>query len=202
MGNILPERRDLKDTPGTLKVIEPSVLTTVGERMVNTAIVNDVDEESRTRDMMCQWNLDGLLNIVSEDGFFNMVSAALGGMRKTLLNQQPNGDWQPHSHEFEIRPGRQEKPELFMGIRWVDTNNAEDIVYGTNGQPVVNVNVMNKKGSGDNDLKEILQLLAKKQVSNDALIEALESANAAANEAKAATTEDPAPATKTRKVKR
>ena len=47
MGNILPERRDLKDTPGTLKVIEPSVLTTVGERMVNTAIVNDVDEESR-----------------------------------------------------------------------------------------------------------------------------------------------------------
>ena len=60
MGNILPERRDLKDTPGTPKVIEPSVLTTVGERMVNTAIVNDVDEESRTRDMMCQWNLDGL----------------------------------------------------------------------------------------------------------------------------------------------
>lgn len=201
MGNILPERQDLKDNVELPKVIEPSVLVTIGERMVNTAIVEDVADTARIRDMMCQWNLDGLLNIVSEDSFFNMVSAALGGMRKTLLNSQPNGDWQPQAHEFEIRPGRQDKPELFMGIRWIDVKDGEDIVYGNNGQPIVNVNV--NKGSGDDDLKEILKLLAKKQVSNDALIDALQHANDTANQAKSEATEESAPTPKkTRRVKR
>ena len=202
MGNILPERQDLKDDVELPKVIEPSVLVTVGERMVNTAIAEDVAATARTRDMMCQWNLDGLLNIVSEDSFFNMVSAALGGMRKTLLNSQPNGDWQPQEHEFEIRPGRQDKPELFMGIRWIDVKDEEDIIYGNNWQPIVNVNV-NRNESDDDDLKEILKLLAKKQVSNDVLIDALQHANDTANQAKAEATEEPAPTPKkTRKVKR
>lgn len=203
MSNILPERRNLKDGDKKPdKVIEPTVLISVGERMVETAVTKEAEKNSRTKDMMSQWQLDGLLNIVTEDSFFNIVSAGLGGMRKTLVNQQPNGNWQPQSYEFEIRPGRQEQPELFMGIRWVDLNNAEDIVYGSNGQPMVNVNV-NTNGE-DSELKDILKLLAERQISNDSLIEALQNANDTANEIgknadKAVETDEPK---KTRKVKR
>lgn len=203
MSNILPERRNLKDSDKKPeKVIEPTVLISVGERMVETAVTKESDKTSRTKDMMSQWQLDGLLNIVTEDSFFNIVSAGLGGMRKTLVNQQPNGNWQPQSYEFEIRPGRQEQPELFMGIRWVDLNNAEEIVYGNNGQPIVNVTV-NTKNDEDSELKDILKLLAQRQISNDSLIEALQNANDTANNIKnadeAVETDDPK---KTRKVKR
>tara|TARA_R110002020_G_scaffold474536_1_gene706216 strand:- start:1070 stop:1693 length:624 start_codon:yes stop_codon:yes gene_type:complete len=206
MGNILPDRRDLKDENAKPeKVIEPTVLIAVGERMVETAITKEADENARTKDMMSQWQLDGLLNIVTEDSFFNIVSAGLGGMRKTLVNQQPNGDWQPQAYEFEIRPGRQEQPELFMGIRWVDVNNEETIVYGSNGQPIVNVNV-HTKNNEDSELKDILKLLAQRQISNDSLIEALQDANDKANAIKSdadapVVENEPAPK-KTRKVKR
>jgi len=207
--SLLPEVETLKPVDrGETKIIDPNVLITIAKKMVSKTLVERENEDFRTKEMLCRWRIPNLLNAVTEESFFNMISAALDGQKKTLLNQQPNGRWEPCEYEFDIREGRENQPELFMGIRWLDTTGGEDLQYH-NGAPVVNVNVKHAPSPVDSTLVDAVKLLAQRQIATEDLIGMIKEAKAAAVDA-TAETEDaaetvetkPAKATKKRTVKR
>ena len=209
---MLPEVETLKPAnQGETKIIDPSVLVTIAKKMVSKTLVERENEDYRTKDMLCRWRVPNLLNAVTEESFFNMISAALDGQKKTLLNQQPNGRWEPCESEFDIREGREGQPELFMGIRWLDTTGGEDLQYH-NGAPVVNVNVKQAPSATDSTLVDAIKLLAQRQIATEDLIGMIKEAKAgttdttteAENTAEIVETVEtkPAKATKKRTVKR
>tara|TARA_R100000664_G_C2725281_1_gene117430 strand:- start:123 stop:788 length:666 start_codon:yes stop_codon:yes gene_type:complete len=179
--SILPSERDslLVDNPNEpvssgRKIVDPSVLIATAERMVSRVMV-DANPEHRTRESICRWRVANLLSAVDESLFFNMVSGALDGMKKTILNQQPNGEWQPCEYEIEIREINDEAI-ILMGIRWTDIMGQEDVQY-QNGAPAVNVNVTAKTAPAqpDSATVELLKLLAAGQLSNQDALNKLQS---------------------------
>ena len=116
--NIIPEEQQSLKAGGpksTKKIIEVSLLESIGSRMV-TKTLQEVDPAFRTKDMISSWRIPNILNAVDESTWFNMVSACLDGQKKTLVNQQPNGNWQPCGFEFEKREDSG-VPLLVMGVR-------------------------------------------------------------------------------------
>ena len=163
--NIIPEEQQslrTKDKANTKKIIDVSLLESIGSRMV-TKTLQEVDPSFRTKDMISSWRIPNILNAVDESTWFNMVSACLDGQKKTLVNQQPNGDWQPCGFEFDKREDNG-VPTLVLGVRWADQNGAEDLVY-QNGAPVVNVSVKTEAPQESAQLAELLTLLAQGQMS-------------------------------------
>jgi len=163
--NIIPnEPKSLRlgDQESTAKIIDVSLLESVGSRMI-TKTLQEVDPSFRTRDLISRWRIPNILNAVDEPTWFNMVSACLDGQKKTLVNQQPNGDWQPCGYEFETRE-EDGVPTLILGVRWADQNNAEELIY-QNGAPIVNVNVTTDSKNENGNLEKLLTLLAEGQVS-------------------------------------
>lgn len=204
--SLLPEVETLKPTTkGGATIIDPNLLISTAKRMINKVIVERENEEYRTRSMLSRWRIPHLLNAVTEDSFHNMVSAALDGQKKTLLNQQPNGRWEPCEHEFDIREGREGMPELFMGIRWYDTSGSEELQYH-NGAPVVNVSVKQQAPVTDDRLVEAIKMLAERQIATEDLISMVAAAKTG-NDTDTVQNEetvgnDTTPATKKRKIKR
>lgn len=156
------------------KIVDPNVLMATAERMVSRVLV-DADPDHRSRQMICRWRVSNLLSAVDESLFFNMVSAALDGMKKTILNQQPNGEWHPCDYELDIREINEEAIML-MGIRWTDQMGQEDVQY-QNGAPAVNVNVTTKSepAKPDSAMVDLLKLLAAGQLSNQEALSKLQS---------------------------
>jgi hypothetical protein len=160
------ENKHLRDGNDAPKVTETSVLLATAGRMIKTAMVDDYPDDARSKVHVIRWRVPSLLNNVTEDGYFNMVSAGLAGSKKTIENQQPNGNWEPCDYEVEIREGREKSPEIFLGVKWVDLNGADELEYH-NGAPVMNINV--KSNNEDNDVKALVKLLAKREIeSNEA----------------------------------
>tara|TARA_R110002012_G_scaffold12735_7_gene56288 strand:+ start:10062 stop:10715 length:654 start_codon:yes stop_codon:yes gene_type:complete len=174
--SILPSERDSllvpnpnDPVPSGRKIVDPNVLVATAERMISRVMV-DENPDHRNREMICRWRVSNLLSAVDESLFFNMVSASLDGMKKTILNQQPNGDWHPCDYEVAIRDVDDEAVML-MGVRWTDEMGQEDVQY-QNGAPSVNVNVTAKAAPAQSDAAtvELLKMLAAGQLSNqDAL---------------------------------
>lgn len=162
------ENKHLRDGAKAPKVTETSVLLATAGRMIKTAMVDEYPSDARTRVHVIRWRIPSLLNNVTEDSYFNMVSAGLAGSKKTIENQQPNGRWEPCSYEAEIREGREKSPEIFLGVKWVDLNGAPDLEYH-NGAPVMNINVSSK--NDDSDVKALVKLLAKREIESDSLQE-------------------------------
>ena len=163
--NIIPEEQQslrTKDKANTKKIIDVSLLESIGSRMVTKTLL-EVDPSFRTKDMISSWRIPNILNAVDESTWFNMVSACLDGQKKTLVNQQPNGDWQPCGFEFDKREDSG-VPTLVLGVRWADQNGAEDLAY-QNGAPVVNVSVKTEAPQESAQLAELLTLLAQGQMS-------------------------------------
>ena len=163
--NIIPnEPKSLRlgDQESAAKIIDVSLLESVGSRMI-TKTLQEVDPSFRTRDVISRWRIPNILNAVDEPTWFNMVSACLDGQKKTLINQQPNGDWQPSGYEFETRE-EDGVPTLILGVRWADQNDAEELHY-QNGAPIVNVNVTTDSKSENGNLEKLLTMLAEGQVS-------------------------------------
>jgi|15BtaG_2_1085339.scaffolds.fasta_scaffold00044_23 hypothetical protein len=163
--NIIPEEQQSLKAGGpqsTKKIIDVSLLESIGSRMV-TKTLQEIDPAFRTKDMISSWRIPNILNAVDESTWFNMISACLDGQKKTLVNQQPNGDWQPCGFEFEKREDSG-VPLLVMGVRWGDQNGGEDLLY-QNGAPVVNVNVKTEAPQDNPQISELLTLLAQGQMS-------------------------------------
>ena len=172
--SILPEQPEslMDDKTNTKKVTDPTVLITIANRMVNKVKV-DENPEHRSKEMIARWRVSNLLSAVDEATWHNMISAALDGQRKTLLNIQPNGDWQPSESEVEIREVDNEAV-LLLGIRWTDERGEEDVQYH-NGAPAVNVNVTAKTEPQNNDATlALLKMLAAGQLSANEAIAKLE----------------------------
>jgi hypothetical protein len=190
--SILPEQTEtlMDDGRNIRKITDPTVLITVAKRMMNKVTV-EANDENRTKEMIARWQVSNLLNAVDESTWHNMVSAALDGHKKTLVNQQPNGDWQPSEYEIEVRE-MDGRAMLMLGVRWTDERGEEDVQYH-NGAPVVNLNVTTKAAPQDNtQMLELLKMLAAGQLSANEAIAKLQSEPATVQpdvEIKAATTE-------------
>ena len=172
--SILPEQPEslLDDKRNTKKVTDPTVLITIANRMVNKVTV-DENPEHRSKELIARWRVSNLLSAIDEATWHNMVSAALDGQRKTLLNMQPNGDWQPTEYEVEIREVDDEAV-LLLGIRWTDERGEEDVQYH-NGAPSVNVSVTAKSDPQNNEATlALLKMLAAGQLSANEAIAKLE----------------------------
>lgn len=160
--SILPEVNESlmkKDT--SRKVTDPTALIAVAKRMVEKVSVEE-DVKNRSRNLLIKWRIANLLSAVDETTFFNMVSAGLDGHKKTLANQQPNGDWQPCGYEVEVREVRGEAV-LLLGVKWTDQNGGEDVQY-QNGAPIVNVTVKTPESNND-EMIALLKMLAAGQLS-------------------------------------
>ena len=168
--SILPEQSDslMDEKLNTKKVTDPSVLLAIANRMINKVKVDD-NPDHRSKEMIARWRVSNLLSAVDEATWHNMISAALDGQRKTLLNVQSNGDWQPCEYEVEIREDNNEA-FFMLGVRWTDERGEEDVQYH-NGAPAVNVSVTTKTDPQNNEATlELLKLLASGQLSaNDAI---------------------------------
>lgn len=172
--SILPEQPETLMAENTSrKLTDPTVLVATANRMVNKVLV-EPDPEHRTREMIARWHVANLLSAVDESTWFNMVSAALDGQKKTLNNMQSNGNWQPCAFESEIRDV-EGSAVLMLGVKWTDENGGDEVQY-QNGAPIVNVNVTAKtEPSGDSAMTlEILKMLAAGQVNANEAIARLE----------------------------
>ena len=172
--SILPEQPEslMDDKRNTKKVTDPSVLITIANRMVNKVVVEE-DTSHRSKEMIARWRVVNLLSAVDEATWHNMISAALDGQRKTLLNIQPNGNWQPCESEVEIREDNGEAI-LLLGVRWTDERGEEDVQYH-NGAPAVNVSVKADTQNNEATLA-LLKMLAAGQLSANEAIAKLEGA--------------------------
>ena len=170
--SILPEQPEslMDDKRNTKKVTDPSVLITIANRMVNKVVVEE-DTSHRSKEMIARWRVVNLLSAVDEATWHNMISAALDGQRKTLLNIQPNGNWQPCESEVEIREDNGEAI-LLLGVRWTDERGEEDVQYH-NGAPAVNVSVKADTTNNEATLA-LLKMLAAGQLSANEAIAKLE----------------------------
>lgn len=169
--SILPKLKSgsLKSIKDTDRILDAGVLKTVAAQMLTSAITDETyGADFRTRTMVHTWPVTGIVGVngYSEDGWFNAVSSQLDSMRGTITNQQANGRWEPSGYEFDIRPfsvGGSVSTMFFMGVRWVDLDNEEDIKY-SGGAPVnVNVKVQSAPAADNSELKEVMAMLAANQ---------------------------------------
>ena len=97
----------------------------------------------RTRLCDSSWPLHNLQGNVTEPTWANMINATIAGMKKTISNSQPNGDWKIIQYETKIDHDSSAVERLFLVVKFVDVDNNNDLQY-TNGAPVATtVNVQN-----------------------------------------------------------
>tara|TARA_R110002020_G_scaffold381224_1_gene592229 strand:- start:160 stop:822 length:663 start_codon:yes stop_codon:yes gene_type:complete len=97
----------------------------------------------RTRLCDSSWPLHNLQGNVTEPTWANMINATISGMKKTISNSQPNGDWKILDYETKIDHDSSAIERLFLVVKFVDIENNNDLQY-SNGAPVgATVNVQN-----------------------------------------------------------
>jgi hypothetical protein len=128
------------------------------------------------------WPLGSLLGKATAKNFAGIVAASLAHFDKTCKHVQPNGDWKICDYEIDIRDSSKGE-RLVMAVQFVDALNEPDLNYH-NGQPAVSVNItapsipdelvaaLKSRGSGDDELKELLKqfvgVMAKKEMAQAA----------------------------------
>jgi hypothetical protein len=140
------------------------------------------------------WPLGSLLGKCNTKNFAGIVAASLAHFDKTCKHIQPNGEWRIFDYEVAIRDSNKGE-RLVMAVQFVDALNEPDLNYH-NGQPAVSVNItapgipdelvaaLKERGSGDDELKDLLKqfvgVMAKKEMSTKAAPAAAPAAPAAA----------------------
>lgn len=88
----------------------------------------------------CQWPLSTLLGSMTEENWTYCIQSAVEGMRKRIVNGQPNGDWHLADFEYVIEVKSDGEEYVLLGGRWVDALNEPDLKY-RDGQPIPDIHV-------------------------------------------------------------
>ena len=92
-------------------------------------------EGFRTRLADASWPLHNLQGKVTEPTWANMINATIAGMKKTISNSQPNGDWKILNFDTKIEHDTDKIERFFLVVKFVDVDNNDDLQY-RNGAPV------------------------------------------------------------------
>ena len=139
--------KDQKDSDAIPQINQTSsfmrILNTVFEEQVLAESQSKNCDGFRTRLCDSSWPLHNLQGNVTEPTWANMINATIVGMEKTINNSQPNGDWKILQYETKIDHDSSGVERLFLVVKFVDTDNNDDLQY-SNGAPVsTTVNVQN-----------------------------------------------------------